>query len=429
MKKLYILFVSSLLISTIQSQNCGPGPYRFPHFSGSVIDTNVVYGTAPNFGQVPVDLKMDVFTPVGDTSTSRPLIVWIHGGGFTGGSKTDLWQICDSFTRRGYVTASISYRLGFYRQFDPILGEFQYPYSHDEAEVTRAMYRAMQDAKGAIRYLRGHAAQYGIDTTSVYVGGESAGGFTSLHTAFLDKSTEKPVETDSILPVKRSDLFGNLLFQASRPDLGSVEGTLNLNGTSAKVSGIINIYGAIGDTLFIESAGDPALFQYQILEDPIVYCGTAKTYYQAPGLIFPFTPARAPLVHGPCRIRDRVASLGYSDDRHKTYLRTPDLFANPPITPHNFSGEKAFLVDTLAAFLDKLYCIKNQTTAVLPGQKMEVLVFPNPAQDFVQIQIENYSKPYFSAEITDMAGKIWFSGEARKGYADFRETFACRFIC
>ncbi|MDX2248482.1 MAG: alpha/beta hydrolase fold domain-containing protein [Bacteroidia bacterium] len=412
-----LMLLWGLVISAnLSAQNCGPGPYRFPHFGGSVIDTNVVYGTVLNYGQVPVDLKMDIFRPLGDTSTRRPLIVWIHGGGFTSGSKTDLWQMCDSFTRRGYVTASISYRLGFYRQFDPILGEFQYPYTHDEAEFSRAVYRAMQDAKGAIRYLRGHASQYGIDTTCVYVAGESAGGFTALHTAFRDKTNEKPASADSIAPVKRFDLFGNLLFSALRPNLGSVEGELNQNGTSAKVSGIINIYGAIEDTLLIESANDPALFQYHILEDPIVHCGTAKAYYQTPGLIFPFGSAKVPLVHGACRIRERAISVGYTDERHKTYFRTPNLFANPPITPHNFSGEKAFLTDTLAAFLDKLYCLKNPATSLEKWEEeMQITLFPNPAQDLVTFRIPEIADRTTFAYIHDMSGRLWFSGEIING--------------
>ncbi|MEZ4774153.1 MAG: alpha/beta hydrolase fold domain-containing protein [Bacteroidia bacterium] len=417
MKKLLCFFVPLLFLTqSIYAQNCVPGPYRFPHFPGSVIDTNVVYGTVPNFGQVPVDLKMDVFTPAGDTSTQRPLIVWIHGGGFYGGNKAEIWQLCDSFTRRGYVTASISYRLGFYRQFDPILGEFQYPYCHDEAELSRAVYRAMQDAKGAIRYLRGHAGQYGIDTTHVFVGGESAGGFTALHAAFRDQAAEKPATADSLPPVTRSDLFGNLLFSAQRPDLGAVEGVLNLNGTSARVNGIINIYGAIEDTLLIASANDPALFQYHILQDPIVDCGTAKAYFQASGLIFPFTGAKAPLVHGACRIKDRVISVGYTDDRHKTYLRNPDLFANPPISPHNYSGEKAFLVDTLAAFLDHLRCIENTATGIEnPEEPYPVSIFPNPAKDVVFFAFDPIAGEKTIARIFDLAGKEWFSGEIANG--------------
>lgn len=417
MKKLIAAFLPLLFLAQyFYAQTCPPGPYRFPHFPGAVVDTNVVYGTAPNFGQVATDLKMDVFTPAGDTSTKRPLIVWIHGGGFTSGSKSGLWQLCDSFARRGYVTASISYRLGFYRQFDPILGEFNYPYSHDEAEFTRAVYRAMQDAKGAIRYLRGHAAQYGIDTAFVYVAGESAGGFTALHTAFRDKETEKPAAADSLLPVKRFDLFGGLLFSAARPDLGSVNGTLNLNGTSAKVNAIINIYGAIEDTLLIESSEDPALFQYHILEDPIVHCGTARAYYQAPGLIFPFTTAKVPLVHGACRIRERVVNMGYSEDRHKTYLRTPDLFGNPPITPHNFTGEKAFLVDTLAAFLDRLWCLENTATSISPQEYSDLVsIFPNPAKDKVVFSLDGTRGEKTVAHIFDLTGKKWFTGEITNG--------------
>lgn len=69
-------------------------------------------------------------------------MIWAHPGGFLVGDKQadDMIALCDTFARRGYVTASIMYRLGFN------------PFDGQSAE--RAAYRANQDGRAAIRYRR-----------------------------------------------------------------------------------------------------------------------------------------------------------------------------------------------------------------------------------------------------------------------------------
>ena len=56
---------------------------------------------------------MDVYTPDGDSYTERPLIIFAHGGSFWSGNKTNpmMVALCESFMKRGYVAASIQYRL------------------------------------------------------------------------------------------------------------------------------------------------------------------------------------------------------------------------------------------------------------------------------------------------------------------------------
>ena len=71
----------------------------------------------------------------------------------------------------------------------------------DTAEWFRGYYRGMQDAKGAIRFLVNHAAEYQIDPSNVYLVGESAGGFIALATAFLDDPAEKPTQCGKLTNV------------------------------------------------------------------------------------------------------------------------------------------------------------------------------------------------------------------------------------
>lgn len=102
-------------------------------------------------------LLLDLFVPE-DTNSKPPLLVWIHGGGWTQGSKSQFNPIFLRLTAQGYATASLDYRL---------LGLTSHP-------------KQIHDCKGAIRWLRCQADKYGYDTTRIGVGGGSAGGHLSL---------------------------------------------------------------------------------------------------------------------------------------------------------------------------------------------------------------------------------------------------------
>lgn len=114
---------------------------------------------------VSVELNsLDVYRPAaGDDGdcTGRPAVVWIHGGGWTEGDKTN--HIGDKvrlFTGAGYVLVSVNYRLT-----DPNISpaEPHHPV-HD------------QDAADAVAWLVGHAVELGVDTDRIAVLGHSAGG-------------------------------------------------------------------------------------------------------------------------------------------------------------------------------------------------------------------------------------------------------------
>jgi dienelactone hydrolase len=157
--------------------------YRTPIFAGAGVVT-ASYGQAPDLvSGEPVTLQLDVYRPTGDTATSRPLLVWIHGGAFVNGTRGQMAAESIAYARLGYVTATISYRL------DPGNHCLQVQsglYSGDElvaerARCERAILGARDDAATAIAWLRAHAATYGIDPTRVAVGGSSAGAITAIH--------------------------------------------------------------------------------------------------------------------------------------------------------------------------------------------------------------------------------------------------------
>ena len=101
--------------------------------------------------------RLDLYVPNAPTATDagragRPLVFWLHGGGWETGTKQDCPAI--ALAARGYVVASVGYRLS-----------------------SQAVYPAqIEDCKAAVRWLRAHAGEYGIDPARLGVWGASAGG-------------------------------------------------------------------------------------------------------------------------------------------------------------------------------------------------------------------------------------------------------------
>ena len=98
-------------------------------------------------------LEMDVYRPKGAWG-ELPAIVCIHGGGWAKGNRTSHAKIAQALAARGYVAATISYRLS---------GEAPFP-------------AAIQDCKAAVRFLRANAKEFGIDSDKIGAIGLSAGG-------------------------------------------------------------------------------------------------------------------------------------------------------------------------------------------------------------------------------------------------------------
>lgn len=138
------LLLLALSVSSATAQQDGP---KLP--DGFKADLNVAYVADGDEAQV-----LDIFYPE-NVSEPRPLLVWIHGGGWRGGSKNGVPWLHE--LNRGYVVASVEYRFS-----------------------QKAIFPAqIDDCLAAIRFLRKNAAKYGIDRRKVGVGGASAGGHLS----------------------------------------------------------------------------------------------------------------------------------------------------------------------------------------------------------------------------------------------------------
>ena len=346
MKKYFIpLLILAQL--TVHAQQWVQKQYAYNSFP------NVVYGTSIGFNHDPVVLTMDIYEPVcdePDASTAKPLLMWIHGGAFLYGSKEDpsITRLCKSFAERGYVTASINYRLGFVA--DDVAWSCNYPnyscvFAVDTAEWYRAYYRGIQDAKGALRYLINRHSTYGIDTNNVFVAGESAGAFLALGVALLDTSSERMTQTylQPSVPNPHSSTHSceynlNTTFsgnEVERPDLGGVEGDIEPTDIQFVIKGIGNNYGGMMTDLLKDiPAGKPrpAIYSFHQPCDLIVPIDRGRVFE---GLSWCFTHGygcsnivNTPLVNGSRKISEWNSSNNYGYDIH-------DEFTNVNF-PYNF---------------------------------------------------------------------------------------------
>ena len=99
-------------------------------------------------------MQLDLYLPLKKAKTARPGIVFVHGGGWRSGYRTNFTPFAIAMAERGYVAATISYRLS---------PEAQYP-------------AAVYDVKAAVRWLRSNAKKYAVNPNQIAVGGGSAGG-------------------------------------------------------------------------------------------------------------------------------------------------------------------------------------------------------------------------------------------------------------
>ena len=106
-------------------------------------------------------LNVDVYTPSPSADERRPVLVWIHGGGYVAGSPASPWYDGRSFNRDGVVTVCVSYRLGF-DGFGWIDGA--------------PSNRAVRDWLLALEWVQTNIAAFGGDPSAVTIAGQSAGG-------------------------------------------------------------------------------------------------------------------------------------------------------------------------------------------------------------------------------------------------------------
>ena len=385
------LFLICLISVTIYAQSpCSSGRYAFDFFQNFTLSSNIVYGQNTSWNGASTSLKLDVYQPTGDTETKRPMIIFVHGGSFIAGTKTDgdMVTMCQRFAKKGYVTASINYRLGN---------------AFDSVNAVKAVVRAVQDLRAAVRFFykdKQTTDTYKIDTNNIYVGGSSAGAITALHLAYLNQECE----------------VSDYLSQATITQLGGLEGTSGNPGYSSKVRGVLNGCGALARYSWLE-AGDVPVASVHGTND-----GTVK--YNR-GIVNPGIPII--YLDGSRMIHERACAVGV-ENQFYTFLGAPHV---------PYAGNAAYMDTTINFFRDFLikqlgctdtalqlenaraqsvslypinYCDGAPVNEVCPTSSLSeenlftALIYPNPATNSFHV-VPSIAGNY-SVELIDNSGRI-----------------------
>ncbi len=119
-------------------------------------------------------LTLNVWSPAARGEGKRPVMVWIHGGSFTGGSASAALYDGQALARRGVVVVTLNYRLGHF-------GFFAHPALSRAAEGEAVANYGLMDMIAALQWVRRHIATLGGDPDKVTLFGQSAGGVAVQH--------------------------------------------------------------------------------------------------------------------------------------------------------------------------------------------------------------------------------------------------------
>lgn len=229
---------------------------RFITEQFTISSSTVFYTQSVDYQGKNQNLFLDIYSPSLDTLNRRPLIIYCHGGGFTSGARYNAWpeKFCQSFAKRGYVTASIDYRLG--------IG------TNGDADVISAQIRAVQDAKAAVRFFKQTAVEQGnpyrIDTAQIYIAGEASGAMIALQMGYLNSTNQF------------SEIAGADLLTA----LSGIEGTTT-STYSSRIKGVISLSGAILDLNWLNNINMPLIMVHGTYDTTIPYRSGIVSPYSA----------------------------------------------------------------------------------------------------------------------------------------------------
>ena len=319
MKKVFILLFATIFIFSCKKDEnvCETSRYSSEIFA-EVSRTNVTYANVKGVDGKDVALSMDIYQPVGDDFEKRPLLILAHGGSFIGGSRLDMQSFAQAAAKRGFVAASIDYRLLSLSGGIP-----------DSSKLVDVAIKASHDMRAAVRFFRKNIAEgnsYKVDNDDIFIGGVSAGAITALHAGLLD-------ETDPLPTFAKMAITNN----------GGIQGTSSNADAlkySSEVKGILNLSGAVVTTDIID-AKDPSIYSFHGDKDDVV----------------PYELGFASV--GPIKII-RLQGSKLINDKAKTVGVKTELTTVPG------GGHSDIYLD--AKYLSQLHAFTSQTYTGLKGQ-------------------------------------------------------------
>ena len=367
----YVLLALLFFVSSYLFSQCD-GRYENEIFN-EVSKTIVEYTDVYAWSVLDSGLDMDIYQPVGDTATNRPLLIFAHGGVYVEGDKNSntMVTLCEAFARRGYVTASIRYRL---TNLQSLLSANSYNI------FSQTVVNSISDMKSAVRYFRkdvkNNNNSFGINTNQIFVGGYSAGAVTAAHLSVIDEG-EVPEE-----------------FQPFFEKSGGIEGNSGNPGYSSEVSGAILLAGAINTINFLDENDPPIVSIHSIDDNTIDYECASPLSNLGISLL------DLPVLCGSGQIHDELDNIGILND----------------IYTFSFGGHSAPIINlegTAIPFIsDFLYDLICQYTYVDDQESLSFSSYPNPCQNYLNIENLNRKK---NVVVVDFLGNIVLESQLNTG--------------
>ncbi len=258
-----LLFLSALFFPPanfpLSGQAADPVRYLDSLFQGVEVSTHIYREVAGE------ELGLEFYQAANDAEPSRPLVLYVHGGGFSGGNRDGegLRSWAAWLTHRGYTVASISYRL-------TMKGK-SFHCDQPAANKVNTFQAAADDIRAATAWFLARADALRVDPSRIVLAGSSAGAEAILHAGYAGEGPESP------------ELPGDFTF-----------------------AGLISMAGAMVDTSLIDRDNAvPALLFHGTCDNLVPY-GSAFHHYcpeDTPGAL---------MLHGAESIAQRYRTLGGS---------------------------------------------------------------------------------------------------------------------
>ena len=356
-----LLIILTFSISNLAFGQCD-GRYQQEIFEDTVI--TIEYSNVYDWSESDSGLDMDVYFPKQDTFTNRPLIIFAHGGSFYDGNKDNPEAVAfgQTFARKGYVVASIQYRLT--SQLSLL----------DSNIMIQTVFNAISDMKAAIRFFKHdvdlNGNSFGVDSSQVFVAGYSAGAITSINLAYLNFEEEIPEYLQSFVD-----------------NAGGLEGSSGNFGYSSKPKAVVNLAGAIYLKSFMDAEDIPIVSLHAQDDETVYYdCNNAL------GLNF------LPDLCGSSIIHSEAQSLMINNVLHT--FESGGHYA--PLSPSNFTE---FTVPIVTDFLYSLLdCYES--TSINKFSEISLNIYPNPCKGKLTIQTDEM---IFDLKIYNTLGKLVLS--------------------
>ena len=216
--------------------------------------------------------KLDLYLPNGAARSDRPAVVFIHGGGFTGGDKAEYRSasVSADLARAGYVVVSCNYVLG-------------------TKTAPGVWPQNIADSRAAVRWVRGHAKELGVNPEKIAVAGGSAGGYLALMVGLSDDKTGPGGDPQASVSAKVAaviDLYGVVNF--SKHGKGDVPGVaaaqqasyLPENQCDPQDPPVLILHGTADTTVDIQQSKDMAmaLAKAKVDHELIIVTGAPHTF-------------------------------------------------------------------------------------------------------------------------------------------------------